>query len=77
MHGPKGLYDSFYPAILKKNLPKSLLKCLTSSLDEDPQKRTSFQAMYDALESDTSAYVINDDLIEDAMWIDFESAQSA
>jgi hypothetical protein len=75
MHGPAGLYASFYPSIVKKNLPKSLRKCLASCLDEDPQKRTS-QAIYEVLVGDTSAYVINDDLIEDAMFIGFESAQS-
>jgi hypothetical protein len=68
MHGPKTLYDTFYPSILKKNLPKSLLKCLASSLDEDPQKRTSFQAMYEALASDTSNFETNDYLNELSMW---------
>ncbi len=69
MHGPTGLYDSFYPSILSKNLPKSLLKCLSSSLDEDPLKRTSFQEMHDVLTSDTSNFDNNDDLNEAPMWI--------
>jgi hypothetical protein len=69
MHGPSGLYDYFYPSILKKDLPDSLIKCMASSLDENPVNRTSFQDMYEALTSDVSEFVINDDLIEDSMWI--------
>ena len=72
MRGPKGLYDSFFPSILEKNLPKSLLYCLASSLNEDPKKRTSFKEMYDALASDATNFENNDDLNEAPMWIDDE-----
>jgi Ca2+-binding EF-hand superfamily protein len=68
MHGPKKLYDTFYPSILAKNLPKSLIDCLTSSLDEDPSQRTSFQALYEALASDTENFEDNEDLKELSMW---------
>jgi hypothetical protein len=76
MHGPAGLYDAFFPSILKKNLPKSLLKCLASSLDEDPYKRTSFQDMFEALASDTSNFESNEDLNELSMW-DEESEKNS
>jgi hypothetical protein len=50
-----GLYDLFYPSILQKNLPKSLLVCMRS-LEEVPHKRPSFQDMFEALTSDTSTF---------------------
>jgi hypothetical protein len=56
MHDAKGLYDRLYPHILRMDLPKSLLICIESSLDEDPKNRTSFQDMFNALEADKSSF---------------------
>jgi hypothetical protein len=63
-----GLYE-LYPDILDKNLPKSLLVCLKSSLAWDPRQRTSFQSMYDALNDDDSIFGEGDDLVEAPTWI--------
>jgi serine/threonine protein kinase len=60
--GPSILYETLYPTILEKNLPKSILYCLKSSLDYDPKRRTSFQLMYKALANDTSEFGVGDDL---------------
>jgi hypothetical protein len=54
MFGPSGLYDHFYPAILKRDIPASLIYCLKSSLEWDPLQRTSFQEMFNALSKDDS-----------------------
>jgi hypothetical protein len=51
-----GLYDNLYPKILSKDLPKSLLLAMRSSLDWDPSHRTSFQAIFDALSNDDSSF---------------------
>jgi hypothetical protein len=76
MQGPSGLYDSLYPSILQKNLPKSLLECLESSLNEDPIQRTSFQEMYEALANDTSNFERNDCLNEAPTWFNDEGVLS-
>jgi hypothetical protein len=68
----KGLYDALFPVILKKNLPKSLIKCLASCLDEDPLRRTSFPDIFEALKSDTSNFDDNDALNGAPMWINDE-----
>jgi hypothetical protein len=72
MQRPKRLYDSLYPSVLQKNLPKSILECLASSLNEDPMQRTSFQEMFEALASDTSNFESNDCLNEAQTWLDDE-----
>jgi hypothetical protein len=54
---------------LTKRLPKSLLNCLASSLDEDPLNRTSFQEMFEILAGDNSDYGNNDELNGATMWI--------
>jgi hypothetical protein len=68
-----GLFDAFYPSILHKNIPKSILECLKSSLEEDPRRRTSFQKMFDALASDRVMFEDEEDqsggqeMLEDAV----------
>jgi hypothetical protein len=52
---PSGLY-SLFPEILKQNLPRSALVCLRSCLEEDPQKRTSFQEMFTELTDDARKF---------------------
>jgi hypothetical protein len=64
MHDAKGLYDRLYPQILRMDLPKSLLICIESSLDEDPKNRTSFMEMYVALEKDKSSFAGVDEQFE-------------
>jgi hypothetical protein len=68
LHGARGLYDALYPAILKKDIPKSLIKCLASCLDENPSRRTSFSDIFETLKSDTSNFDKNDALNGAPMW---------
>jgi hypothetical protein len=68
MRKPSNLHDALYPSILKQNLPKSVITCLKSSLDEDPKLRTSFQEMWDVLASDTSMFG-SDGLRNVSSWI--------
>jgi serine/threonine protein kinase len=40
---PNSLWDDLYPGILKVKLPAALLKCLSKSLDPNPEKRMQFK----------------------------------
>jgi serine/threonine protein kinase len=42
LHKPNSLWDDLYPGILNVKLPDVLLKCFSSSLDPDPEKRMHF-----------------------------------
>jgi serine/threonine protein kinase len=48
---PNCLWDDLYPGILKVKLPAALLKCFSSSLDPDPEKRLYFKDLLDLLRS--------------------------
>jgi serine/threonine protein kinase len=48
---PDSLYDDLYPGILKVKLPGVLLKCISSSLDPDPEKRIQFTDLLELLRS--------------------------
>jgi serine/threonine protein kinase len=49
---PNSLYRDIYPAILKVKLPDALLRCLSSSLDFDPEKRIQFTELLALLRSE-------------------------
>jgi hypothetical protein len=48
---PNTLWDDLYPGILKVKLPAALLKCFSSSLDPDPEKRMHFMELLLLLKS--------------------------
>lgn len=49
LRSPIDLYDEFWPLILGQGLPSGLEEVLTSSLEEDPALRTSFEDIYQKL----------------------------
>jgi serine/threonine protein kinase len=48
---PNFLWDDLYPGILDVKLPVVLLKCFSSSLDPDPEKRMQFKDLLILLRS--------------------------
>jgi serine/threonine protein kinase len=54
---PNCLCDDLYPGILDVNLPEVLLKCFSSSLDPDPQKRLQFKDLLILLRSQEGAAI--------------------
>jgi serine/threonine protein kinase len=48
---PNTLWEDIYPGILKVKLPAALLKCFSSSLDPDPEKRMQFKDLLVLLRS--------------------------
>jgi serine/threonine protein kinase len=48
---PNCLWEDLYPGILDVKLPEVLLKCYSSSLDPDPEKRIQFKELLELLKS--------------------------
>jgi hypothetical protein len=48
---PNSLWNDLYPGILEVKLPVALLKCISSSIDPDPEKRMHFTELLVLLKS--------------------------